>query len=383
MISYGKQSIDDSDLAAVQAVLKHGALTCGAQIDAFEDVIRSVAHAPHAIAVSNGTSALRLLYQVAGIGPGKRVAVPVVTFVATASQAMLLGAEIILLDVDPHTLLITPEIIAKCTEHFDYLVAVDMAGRMCDYPALAALCKKRGAILLQDAAHSFGSTTHDGQHAGDCQYAAGAIFSFHPVKNITTGEGGAITVRDSAWDKQIRSARHHGIVRQSFAGIKASDDGRAPWYHEFHVPSTNERLTDLQAALGISQSKRLNQFKQKRADIIARYHRELAAASWISLPAHAAGQDPFWHIFTIQCEWGKIGLTREQFFARAKENNITLQVHYIPLHFQPILQAARRGSDLRGAENAYRGLVTLPCYPDLTNDEHTHVITWLKSLPTV
>jgi dTDP-4-amino-4,6-dideoxygalactose transaminase len=381
MISYGKQSIDDSDIEAVAAVLRGQSLTCGPAIESFEAVIRNISGSPHAIAISNGTSALRLLYDVAGIGPGKRVAVPAITFVATASQAQLLGAEIVLLDVDPNTLLVTPEIVEKCTEHFDYLVVVDIAGRLCDLKGLAEICQRRGAILLQDAAHSFGSTASDGTKSGDCRHAAGAIFSFHPVKNITTGEGGAIVVANPEWDKKIRSARHHGIIRQSFTGPLAAKDGQSPWYHEFHRPSTNERMTDLQAALGISQSRRIEQFKKKRQSIIDRYHKELRDINWIKLPPVAVGQQPFWHLFSIQCNWDATKLkTRANFFSAAQQVGIALQVHYIPLHYQPVLVTATRASSLVNAEQAYQKIVSLPCYPDLSDQDQGHVISWLKSL---
>lgn len=380
MISYGKQSIDESDIAAVTEVLRGQPLTCGPVIDVFEEVIRQISGAPNAVAVSNGTSALRLLYQVAGIGPGKRVAVPDLTFVATASQALLLGADIILLDVDPDSLVVTPEIVNACREPFDYLIAVDMAGRLCDLAGLAKVCKRRGAILLQDAAHSFGSTASDGTRSGDCRHAAGAIFSFHPVKNITTAEGGAIVVSDDAWDRKLRSLRHHGIIKKDFTGPLFDKEQESIWYHEFHHAATNERLSDVHAALGVSQCKRITAFKTARQILHDRYRQGLLEASWIHPPPLALGQEPFWHLFCAQCDWESIGLNRSSFFRHARKLGFSFQVHYIPLHCQPILASALRGSNLAGALTAYQRLVSLPCYPDLSLADQDRIINWLLSL---
>ena len=253
---------------------------------------------------------------------------------------------------------------------------------MCDLAGLAAECRRRGAILLQDAAHSYGSTASDGSRSGDCRHAAGAIFSFHPVKNITTGEGGAIVVADAKWDQALRSARHHGIVRSDFQGTLAAKDGKAPWYHEFHRPSTNERMSDMLAALGVSQSRRLANFKAARQAIIDRYQRELSSIPWLRLPPLAVGQQPFWHLFSVQCDWNALsGISREMFFAAANRAGFSFQVHYIPLHYQPVLATAARGSALTGAELAYQRLVSLPCYPELSADDQGTVISWLRSFP--
>ncbi len=380
MIGYGRQSIDQSDLDAVAAVLRGQPLTCGPAVDAFECQIRRISGAPFAAAVSNGTSALRLLYQAAGIGPGQRVGVPAITFVATASQAMLLGAEIVLLDVDPTTLLLTPEILDACAERLDWVVAVHVAGRMCDLAGLAEVCRRKGIRLLEDAAHAFGSSRDGGERCGDCRHSEGAIFSFHPVKNVTTAEGGAIVVRDPAWDRRVRQLRHHGIVRDGFCGDLAGNDAGSPWYHEFHQPATNERLSDLHCALGASQCLRIESFKRRRAAIVAGYRSDLAGLAGITAPALAPGQDPFWHLAVAQLDWDRLGTTRRAALSAAAAAGIAPQVHYIPLHHQPVLASARRASSLEGADRTYRGMISLPCYPDLDDAERYQVITWLASL---
>lgn len=380
MLGYGRQSIADSDIAAVAAVLRGQPLTCGPAVDAFESEIRRISGAPYATAVSNGTSALRLLYQTAGIGPGQRVGVPAITFVATASQAMLGGAEVVLLDVDPETLLLTPAILDACRERLDWVVAVHVAGRMCDLAGLAEVCRRKQIRLLEDAAHAFGSTRDDGERCGDCRYSEGAIFSFHPVKNVTTAEGGAVAVRDPAWDRRLRQLRHHGIVREGFTGDLAAADAGAPWYHEFHQAATNERLSDLHCALGASQCQRIDAFKARRAAIVAGYQRDLTGLPGIAAPAPAPGQGPFWHLAVAQIDWLALGTTRRAALATALAAGISPQVHYIPLHHQPVLATAVRASTLAGADRAYQRIISLPCYPDLTEAERSRVVAWLATL---
>jgi dTDP-4-amino-4,6-dideoxygalactose transaminase len=382
MIGYSKQHITEADINAVVSALRGDLLTCGPWVEAFEAEVCRVTGAPHAVAVANGTSALRLLYQVAGVGPGKRVGIPAITFVATASQAMLLGAEPVLLDVDPHTLCLTPQILADCQEHLDVVVPVHMGGRLCEVPELRKIGAERGIVLLEDAAHAYGSQVKadvDGEWIGAFQgsRSLGATFSFHPVKNVTTGEGGAITVSNPAWADRLRSLRHHGIERQRFLGHLAASEGGSPWYHEFHRPATNERLDDIACALGVSQSRRVAEIRAGRAAIVERYRRELPA--WIAPPAPAVGQQPCWHLCAVQvdwqgCRWDRLGL-----FAAAMAAGIALQVHYIPLHHQPVLARATRASALDGADRAYAGLISLPCHPGLSDDDQSQVLAFLRA----
>jgi dTDP-4-amino-4,6-dideoxygalactose transaminase len=380
MLGYGRQSIDPSDIAAVTAVLRGEALTCGPAVEAFEAAIREHSGAAHAVAVSNGTSALRLLYQAVGIGPGMRVGVPAITFVATASQALLLGAEVVLLDVDPATQLLTPQILADCRERLDWVVPVHLAGRLCDLEGIAAVAAQRGIAVLEDAAHAFGSRWSDGRRCGDGAWSRGAIFSFHPVKNVTTGEGGAVVCNDAGVAARLRQLRHHGIVREGFRGDLAAAEAGQPWYHEFHQPATNERLSDLHAALGASQCRRLDAFRAARATVHRRYREALADLPWLTLPPPAPGQDPCWHLCAARFDWARLGLDRAACFASARAAGIALQVHYIPLHHQPALAGVARASDLAGADRAYAGLVSLPCHAGLSEGDLDTVIAWVRSL---
>lgn len=379
-LGYGRQLVDEEDVAAVVEVLRGDSLTCGPAIEAFERALADTCGARHVVAVSNGTSALRLIYRVAGVGPGTRVGVPAITFAATAAQALALGAEVVLLDVDPTTLLLTPEILDACREPLDFVVPVHMAGRLCDMQALADIAQRRGITLLEDAAHALGSTLIDGTRCGDLAFSRGATFSFHPVKNITTAEGGAVAVNDDAWAARLKSLRHHGVARDSFHGTLAAHDGGAPWYHEFHDISGNDRLSDLHAALGLSQLRKLARFKAERANIHQRYRDAFSALDGVTLPPAAPGQLPCWHLFQLQLDWKQLQITRREFFARAAADGLQLQVHYIPLHHQPVLASCARASSLTGADHAYQRLVTLPCFPGFTSSQHSHVIDFILSL---
>lgn len=383
MIGYGRQSIDEQDISAVVEVLRSDFLTCGPAVDAFEAGIRRVTGAKHSVAVSNGTSALRLLYQASGVRKGSRVGVPAVTFVATASQAMLLGAEVVLLDVDPQTLNLTPEILDRCREKLDFVVPVHFAGRLVDLAGIAEVARRKGITVLDDGAHAFGSSWGADPAAptwrcGDGSYSRGTALSFHPVKNITTGEGGAICVDDDAVAAKLRSLRHHGIERSGFRGDLAGSEAAGAWYHEFHEPSTNERLSDIQCALGASQCRKVEAFKAARAVQIERYRRELPAH--VRAPAPSPEQAPFWHICSAQVDWAATGRTRAQALGEAKAAGLSFMVHYIPLHHQPILAGATRASDLAGADSAYPGILSIPCYPGLTPEQQGRVIAWLAAL---
>jgi dTDP-4-amino-4,6-dideoxygalactose transaminase len=376
-LGYGRQLIDDDDVSAVTRVLRGDLLSCGPAVEAFETSISKVCGAPFAVAVANGTSALRLLYRVAGVGPGKRVGVPAITFAATASQAIALGAEVVLLDVDPNSLLLTPEILERVTTALDYVVPVHIAGLQCDLRRLAEIAQRRGIVLLEDAAHAFGSSGPGAARCGELSFSHGAIFSFHPVKNVTTAEGGAIVVKDAAWAERLRSLRHHGVQRSHFTGPQAAHAAGASWYHEFHEIAGNDRLSDLHAALGVSQIAKLERFKALRSKIHAGYRRALAGLTWLSLPPEPNDQAPCWHLFQVQIDWRALGLSRAELFASAAQAGVQLQVHYIPLQFQPIFASLPRAMVLTGSEQAYRGLVTLPCYPALLPEEQAHVIAWL------
>lgn len=365
MIGYGRQHISPQDIAAVQQVLGGDYLTCGPAVPAFEAALAKASGQPHAVAVGTGTSALRLLYQAVGIGPGTRVGVPDITFLATASQAMMLGAEVVLLDVDADTGLLTPEILQSCTAELDWVVPVHLCGRLCDMPTLAEVARSRGTGLLEDAAHALGSRDATWR-PGDL--SQGATLSFHPVKNITTGEGGAVVTREASVAERIRSLRHHGIERHGTSGPFAQRDAAAPWYHEFHHLAGNERLSDLQAALGSSQLRRLDTFKAERVAIVERYRSALSPLPACTVAQAPASQSPFWHLAPLLVDWSRCRGDRRDFFARTRDAGFALQVHYIPLHGQPVCQSCQQG-DYPGALAWYDREVSLPCFPGFRSQD--------------
>ncbi len=383
MIGYGRQQIDEADLMAVREVLLGDWLTCGPAIEGFEREIQAISGAQHAIAVANGTAALRVMYQAVGIGPGVRVGVPDITFMATAMQVQMLGGEVVLLDVDPQTLLLTPEILEQYHGDLDVVIPVHMAGRLCDMQGIAAWAKRRNVRVLEDAAHAFGSSWTDSQSenrkCGDCSHSEAAIFSFHPVKNITCGEGGAIVTNDDVLADRCRSLRHHGLERHNKQGPLAAEDGNGSWYHEFHEVGGNERLSDIHAALGRSQCAKLDIFKQRRAEIIERYRAILDTQKVCTLAEAPANQQPFWHLCQIHVDWEQLGISRQDLFQQAREAGYGFQVHYIPLHTQPVLAECEQASDLSGAMAGYKTAVSVPCYPGLTDSDVEAVCRWLMS----
>ena len=378
VIGYGHQAINETDIEAVCKVLRGEALTCGPTVAAFEQALAQTVGARHVIAVSNGTSALRMLYAAHGIGPGIRVGVPAVTFVTTASQVLALGAEVVLLDVDPKTGCLGPEQLAAYSGQLDWVVPVHMAGRLCDMDGIAAIAQQRGIRLLEDAAHAFGSQWQPGTFAGVHPQSEGAIYSFHPVKNICCGEGGAIVCGDDAIADRIRSLRHCGIERHNFTGQHQSEY-HASWYHEFHHAAGNDRLSDIHAALGLSQLQRWSAFKAERQAIWQRYYQALAPHPWLHLAPEAFAQSVFWHLCLGRIDVKLAPLSRQALMDVMRERGFALQVHYIPLHYQPLLHQVA-SADLSGAEAYYRGTISLPCFVGLAEADQMACIDALHAL---
>jgi UDP-4-amino-4,6-dideoxy-N-acetyl-beta-L-altrosamine transaminase len=360
VIPYGRQSISEEDITAVVEVLRGDWLTQGPTIERFEDRLREVTGAAHAVAFTSGTAALHGAAAAAGLGVGQVLATSSLTFSASAACARYVGAEATLLDVDPDTLNIDP---ATVPAGLDALVAVHYAGLPLDLRELV----HRPPIVIEDAAHALGSLTPDGP-VGGCAHSDMCCFSFHPVKPITTAEGGAVTTNDSALADRLRRFRNHGIQRMPEQG---------GWYYEIHELGYNYRLTDIQAALGISQLTRLEQFIQRRNDIADRY-RHLLADLPVTLPhAAASGWRHGYHLFPIRVA------DRRRIFDGLRAAGIGVQVHYVPLHRQPVYADLGFGpDDLPHAELAYQQLISLPMHPGLTDAEQDQTIDVLGHLLT-
>lgn len=352
MIPYGRQSISEEDIEAVVAVLRGDWLTQGPTIEAFEAKVCETTGAAFAVAVTSGTAALHAAAAVAGFGPGDLVATSSLTFSASAACARYVGAEATLVDLDPATLNIDPRAVPALV---DGLVAVHYAGLPMDLTALP----HRPRVVIEDAAHAFGASTPHGP-VGNCAHSDMCCLSFHPVKPITTGEGGAVTTNDPDLAEALRRFRSHGIERMP---------DRGGWYYEIAELGYNYRLTDIQAALGLSQLERLGQFIARRNEIAARYRTALADAPLTLPPAAPPGWTHGYHLFAVQVD------DRARVFARLSDAGIGVQVHYVPIHRQPVYADLAQGTDdLPNAEAAYQRLISLPMHPTLTDVDQDRVI---------
>jgi UDP-4-amino-4,6-dideoxy-N-acetyl-beta-L-altrosamine transaminase len=358
MIPYGRQSISEEDIAAVVAVLRGDWLTQGPTIDAFEERLCAITGAAYAVAFTSGTAALHGAASAAGLGPGNVVGTSSLTFSASAACARYVGAEATLLDIDPDTLNVDPYAVPA---GLDALVAVHYAGLPMDLRSLA----NRPRIVIEDAAHALGAITPDGP-VGNCAHSDMCCLSFHPVKPITTGEGGAVTTNDGSLADELRRFRSHGIERMPEHGA---------WYYEIHNLGFNYRLTDIQAALGISQLERLEPFIERR-NAIAYTYREGLRGLPVTLPPSAPnGWRHGYHLFPVRVD------DRRSVFDGLRAAGIGVQVHYVPLHRQPVYADLGFGpEDMPEAERAYQGLISLPMYPGLTEPDQARVMAELERL---
>jgi UDP-4-amino-4,6-dideoxy-N-acetyl-beta-L-altrosamine transaminase len=366
VIPYGRQSVDEDDIEAVARVLRSDYLTTGPALAAFEEDLQLATRARHAVAVSSGTAALHSAYAAAGIGPGDEVITSPLTFAATANAAFYLGARPVFVDVDAETGTIDPAAVeAAITPRTRAVVAVDFAGLPADYEALRAIAARRGLRLIADAAHSLGAM-YEGTPVGTL--ADLTILSFHAVKAITTGEGGAVLTDDDAAAEFVRSFRTHGIVRAP-ASLRRAD---GPWHQEMQALGFNYRLTDMQAALGSSQLRKLDRFIARRREIADRYDRVLSDVGGISLPGRREGSESAWHLYVLRVD---DPARRRLFFEALRERGLGVQVHYMPVYHHPYYQDLGyvRGLCPRAEDFSARS-VSIPLYPALTDDQVARVV---------
>ncbi len=357
-LPYGRQTIDQDDVDAVLAVLRGDWLTQGPAVEAFEEGLRAVTGARHAVAFANGTAALHGAAAAAGLGAGDRVATSALTFSASAACARYVGATPTLIDLDPATLNLD---VAAVPADLDALVAVHYAGLPVDLGALA----HRPRIVIEDACHALGAATPDGP-VGNCARSDLACFSFHPVKPITTAEGGAVTTNDDALAEALRRFRNHGIER-----LPEVD----PWYYEVRSLGFNYRLTDLQSALGTSQLRKLPALVERRNELAERYRAGLGHLPIELPPAAPAGWRHGYHLFAIRVA------ERRRVFDGLHAAGIRVQVHYVPIHHHPAYADLGFGpADLPATEVAYAGLISLPIFPTMADDDVDRVERELEAL---
>jgi UDP-4-amino-4,6-dideoxy-N-acetyl-beta-L-altrosamine transaminase len=373
-LPYGRQTIEDDDVAAVTAALRADFLTTGPTVEAFEQAFKEKVGAGHAVAAANGTATLHLAMLALGIGEGDVCIAPSVTFLATANCARYVGAEVVFADVDPHSGLMTPDTLAEALKRAEgrrvrAVLPVHLRGDVCDLPGLKALAEGIGAVLVEDAPHALGSTgAFDGvaHPVGDGAFSSFASFSFHPVKTLATGEGGMLTTNDSALAARARSLRGHGMVRPA---------GAEPWVYEMPELGFNYRIPDVLCALGISQLAKLDRFVGRRKALTALYVDKLAAlAPVVRLAESPAWSDPALHLLTVLIDFEAAGTTRRSVVEALKAKGIGAQVHYIPVHHQPYYHARYGPMDLPGADAWYARCLTLPLYPGMADGDVDRVV---------
>lgn len=392
-LPYGRQWVDEADIEAVAGVLRSDFLTCGSKVEEFESRFAALVGARHAVAMNSATSALHVAMLVAGAGPGDRVITTPNTFLASANCAAFVGATPDFADIDPVSYNLDPAALENAWRpDTKAMVAVDYAGQPCDMPALARFARERGAIVIEDACHGVGGGFECGGRVwklGGHPWADMTVFSFHPVKTMTTGEGGMLVTANGAWAERSRRFRAHGVERRAFVGLGADDDPglaeRGPWYYEMQELGHNYRITNIQCALGISQLARLDAFVQRRREIVARYNDAFAALPWLTTPGlrNPSNQDHIsWHLYTLQIDFESLGKPRTQVMDELRQKNIGTQVLYIPVHLQPWYR--NRYGYGRGkcpvAENYYKRSLSLPLYPAMTNADVDRVIDATREL---
>ena len=360
---YGRQNITQEDIDAVIEVLKSPYLTCGPNVKAFEQTICDYTGAKYCVAVNSATSGLHIAMMAAGVKEGDEVITSTMTFLASANCARFCGADVKFADVEKETANIDPEEIKKhITSKTKAIIPVHFAGQSCDMEKIQKIAKEHNLYVIEDAAHAIGSDYKDTK-VGSCKYSDMTVFSFHPVKTITTAEGGAVVTNDEELYRKLCAFRAHGMHKD---GDMVND-----WRYEMRELGYNYRMTDVQAALGISQMKRLNAFKKRRREIVDFYNKNL------NLP-HLTEKDfsnACFHLYPILVE------NREKFYFDARKMGLNLQVHYIPVHTQPYYQAlGYKWGDYPIAENYYNHTISLPLYPELTDEDLVEIVKRIKSV---
>lgn len=379
-IPYGRQHIDRKDISAVEAVMDSDFITQGPKVSEFEVDLANYCGAKYAVAVSTGTAALHLACLAAGIKSGDEVITSPVTFLATANSILYTGAKPVFADIEYNTVNISPdEIEKKINGRTKAIMPVHFAGLPCEMARISGLARKNKLIVIEDACHALGAEYfYKGAwvRVGSCQHSDMAVFSFHPVKSITTGEGGAITTNSRVLYMKLLSLRSHGIYKNK----KTAAFGG--WYYEMRDLGYNYRLTDMQAALGITQLKKLRSFLKLRRQIALIYNRELGMMpDLVKLPVQDNGNlRSSWHLYVLKLNLKKISLTRKEFYDALHRNNIGAQVHYIPIYKQPFYKKLGYGGKYPISEAYYKEALSLPIYPGLSDLQLKYIIRTVKKL---
>lgn len=376
-IYYGRQWIGEDDIRAVEEVLRSDYITCGPKVDEFEQELARYTGAKYAVAVSNGTAALHCACLAAGIGPGDEVITTPLTFAASANCALYCGARPVFADVDPHTYNIDPASVrTHITNKTKAIVAVDFTGQAVRHEELRAICDEFGLVFIEDAAHAI-ATKYKGQQVGSL--ADLTCFSFHPVKTITGGEGGAVTTNDEALYRKLVLAHTHGITHDESLMQDAPHEG--PWCYEQISLGYNYRMTDFQAALLVSQLHKVEHFAARRKQIVSAYNKAFADMPELILQQEIPESDTCRHLYIIRLALDKLTCTRRQFFDAMSAENVQCQVHYVPVYWFPYYQALGYEKGLCPvAEEIYQGIMSIPLYPKMTDQDVEDTIHAVKKV---
>lgn len=375
-LGYGHQDINEDDIAAVVATLKSDYLTCGPATEAFEESIKQATGAKYVTAVSNGTAALHVTCLAADIKPGDEVIVSPITFAASANCVLYCGARPVFADIDPKTWNISPKSIReKITDKTRAIIAVDFGGVHVDSDEIKKICGEFNLIFIEDAAHSLG-TKHNGHAVGSI--ADITTLSFHPVKTVTTGEGGAVTTNNPELAKRIVLFAKHGITR-NHASLRNPDEG--PWYYEQLELGYNYRISDIEASLGVSQMKRLPEFSKRRQEIVEYYNSEFSKVDVVSFQYDPTPEDTTRHLYVLRFDTEALGKDRRFIFEALKAENIGVNVHYLPVYRLPYYADLGYDPDCCPEANKYyKEAITLPLHCCLTNEDTKHVVEAVKKV---
>jgi UDP-4-amino-4,6-dideoxy-N-acetyl-beta-L-altrosamine transaminase len=371
-ILYATQWIDDEDIEAVVAALKSPYLTQGPLVEKFEQALAQYCGAKYAVALNSGTSALHAACFAAGVGIGSEAITSPITFVASANAVLYCGGRPVFADVEPATVNIDPaEIANNITTRTKALIPVHFAGQPADLEAIQKIAQKHKLTVIEDAAHALGAEYH-GSPIGSCRYSNMTCLSFHAVKHITTGEGGAVTTNDEKLYQKLLRFRTHGITRAP-EELQRKDEGS--WYYEMQELGFNYRITDFQCALGINQFRKLDSFVKRRREIVARYNQAFREVEGLSVLAEKEDVKSSWHIYPVRVKGD-----RKTIFNKLREKGLGVNVHYLPVYLQPYYQKLgyRQGLCPK-AENYYQQAITLPLFPKMSDEDVKTVIFAVKN----